>query len=190
MCAIGASTIQADFGIACQLKLSRFLTLIAEFQQTHLGIAIQCDRHVPSKIDVSEQTAILGTITVKRVFVDRIRMADRLPANRPDLAALKVADVAELAPAIACAVLTPTRDVEAAPGFIPGTGLGQKHVVVPIRKQDRVRRHACRTCRTDVNLASWPDHQTDPSLRATHCHPQSTSWASPVAHPERPISNR
>ena len=109
---IRAAVIQADFGVAGQLKLAGPAIVIDERDQTHFRVVVPRDADGPRRLNVAVPAAELGPVGVEGDLVFIPSSGHRLKPDRPDPAVLGTADVDELAPAVAGRVLPPAGDIQ------------------------------------------------------------------------------
>src|SRR5262249_20780782 len=98
---------QADLGIAGQFEVARRGAMVDDLEHAYFRIDIGCDACRPGQFDVIGTTAEFRAIAEKGMFVEIVRPQNRLVADRPELVVRPIPHVAELAPAIARAVLLP-----------------------------------------------------------------------------------
>src|SRR4029078_2960078 len=102
-------------------------------------IQFGCRANGPMNVDVLGKAVEFGPVGIKGVLVDASRMRQRLLANRPLPVARQIADIAELAPAVAGRILTPAKNVELPPRTISRTGIGDHHAIAAIGQNGDLR---------------------------------------------------
>src|SRR5262249_39662832 len=127
--------VQADLGIAGQFEVSRRGAMVDDLEHAYFRIDIGCDACRPGQFDVIGTTAEFRAIAEKGMFVEIVRPQNRLVADRPELVVRPSPHVAELAPAIARAVLLPAGHVHLSPGSVTGAGGGEEDVIGTVGKQ-------------------------------------------------------
>ena len=119
---IGAAVIQADLRKARQLDFAGPAAVIDERHRAHLGIGVGRHTNGPAGLDVAVPATELGPVGLELVLVFPAGRTQRLKTDRPDAAVGQVADVTELAPAIAGRILAPAGHITAPPCAITGAG--------------------------------------------------------------------
>ena len=116
---VGAAVIQADLRVAGQVDLAGPAAVVDERHHADFGVGVRRHADGPAGLDVAVPAAELGPVGMELVLVFLAGPAQRLVADRPEPAVGQVADVAELAPAVAGRILAPAGHVQAPPGAEP-----------------------------------------------------------------------
>src|SRR5262249_30144526 len=129
---VGAAVVQAHLGVTGQVKVAGAPTVVGEREQPYLGVVAGSDADRPARFHVPAPAAKLRPVGVERERVLVGGPADRLVSGGPHRAALPVADVTELSPAISGRVLAPAGHVQVPPGGGPTPGAGDHNTVTAV----------------------------------------------------------
>ena len=137
---IGAATIEGHLSVAGDVQRARPDAVVRQRDPADLDIRVGCDRDLVARFDVRIATLENGPVRTEDRLVVVGVSTERLPAGRPCAAAIEVADVEVLSPAVAGRVLAPARHVQPIAGAVSAPGLGQHDAITTVRQQADVRR--------------------------------------------------
>ena len=137
---IGAATVEGHLSVAGDVERARPDAVIGQRDPADLNIRVGCDRDLVACLDVRIATLKNGPVRTQDRLVVVGVSTEWLPTGRPCAAAIEVADIEVLSPAVAGRVLAPARDVQVIAGAVSAPGLGQHDAITTVRQQADVRR--------------------------------------------------
>jgi hypothetical protein len=112
---IGPAAVQANLEKARHLDLAPASAVIDERQRAYLGVRIRRDTDRAAGLDVAVPPMELGAVG-SRIESGCVRgLSRRLDAHRPGPADARIANVMDVAPAVARDVFAPARHIKASP---------------------------------------------------------------------------
>jgi hypothetical protein len=137
---IGAAAVQRHLGVAGHVQRPGRDAVIRQRDPPNLSSRVGCDRDFIARFNIRIATLEKCAIRTEQRLVVVGVSTERLPTSRPCAAAIEVADVEVLSPAVAGRVLAPARHVDPITGAVSAPGLGQHDGIITVRQQADVRR--------------------------------------------------
>src|SRR6187549_3187944 len=130
---IGAATIEGHLSVAGHVQRAGQDAVIRQRDPPNLGIRVGCDRDLRARFDIPITPLENGPIRTANRFVVVGLSSEWLPAGRPRAAAMEVADVEELSPAVTGRVLAPASHVDPITRAVSAPGLGEHDGITTVR---------------------------------------------------------
>jgi len=135
VCEIGVRRCEDDFGIARQFDAALVRREICQGDAADFDIVFGRNGDLGVGVDLFVTASIFGPALDENGLV-MVRLAARwLIGGGPENARLRIAQVAEGAPVVACGVLAPAGHGEILPTAVASSGIGCHDVVAPVREQ-------------------------------------------------------
>src|SRR5215510_14971781 len=128
MSLIRPPVVQTHLRVARELDLVLAAAVIDKRYRANLRIGIRHDTNGTVRFDLAIAVTELGAVGVK-IEVVVIAVRERLTAGRPAAAVLKIAQITELAPAVACCIFSPAGHVQVTPYAVARPGARDHHAV-------------------------------------------------------------
>ena len=118
---VGAAVVEGHLGVAGQVERAGPVAVVDQRDPADFRVGVGRDRDLVAGLDVAVAAAEVGPVGEDRLVFVGVS-AERLVAGGPGAAVVEVADVAELAPAVAGRVLAPAGHVQLLAGAVPAPG--------------------------------------------------------------------